>query len=85
MTQTYSLRKIPEKNIQINFEEENNDKIKILELMNIIDEWEKEVLFANNGFFSLKGKKDENKTKEFVKELDDFISSKIYQVSFLFG
>ena len=56
MTQTYSLRKIPEKNIQINFEEENNDKIKILELMNIIDEWEKEVLFADNGFFSLKGK-----------------------------
>ena len=83
MTQTYSLRKIPEKNIQINFEEENNDKIKILELMNIIDEWEKEVLFADNGFFSLKGKKVENKTKEFVKELDDFISSKIYQVSFV--
>ena len=83
MTQTYSLRKIPDKKIQTSIEEENNDKIKILELMNIIDEWEKEVLFADNGFFTLKGKKVENKTKEFVKELDDFISSKIYQVTFV--
>ncbi len=81
--QTYSLRKIPTVDVVIPNEEENNDKIKILELINVIDEWEKTVLFAQNGFFSIKGKQIENKTKEFLKELDDFISFQISQYHFV--
>ena len=81
--QTYSVRKIPTVDVVIQNEEENNDKIKILELINAIDEWEKTVLFAQNGFFFLKGKNVENKTKEFLKELDDFISFQISQYHFV--
>lgn len=81
--QTYSVRKIPTVDVVIPNQEENNDKIKILELINAIDEWEKTVLFAQNGFFFLKGKNVENKTKEFLKELDDFISFQISQYHFV--
>lgn len=80
--QTYSVRKIPTVSVVMPKDEDNNDKIKILELTNAIDEWEKSVLFSETGFFSLKGKNVENKTKEFIKELDDFISFQISQCHF---
>ena len=76
----YSVRKIPvTKQIETtNFEDEKYlDKIKILELSNVIDEWEKELLFSNNGFFSLKGKNVENKSTEFISELEKLVNSKI--------
>ncbi len=81
--QTYSVRKIPTVDVVMPKDEENNDKIKILELTNAIDEWEKSVLFSETGFFSLKGKNVEHKTKEFIKELDDFISFQISQCHFV--
>ncbi len=83
MTKNYALRKIPTTTAVTFSNKENNDKIKILELMNIIDEWEKEVLFSETGFYSLKGKNIENKTKEFIKELEEFISSQINKIIFL--
>lgn len=84
MTNSYSMRKIPvvHKNVQDSLIESDIDKIKILELSNFIDEWEKELLFSKKGFFSLKGKFVENKTKEFIEELDQLISTKMYEISF---
>ena len=75
MINNYAMRKIPfvEKEIQNSFEIFENDKIKILEISNMIDKWEKELLFSANGFFSLKGKDVENKTEEFLTELEKFI------------
>lgn len=78
------MRTIPvtSENKENNFTDSYIDKIKILELSNIIDEWEKELLFSDNGFYSIKGKEIENKTKEFVLELNNFISEKITQMKF---
>ena len=48
-----SIRKIPvtESEIQQEALSDNHiDKIKILELSNIIDKWEQELLFSENGF-----------------------------------
>ncbi len=82
---SYSLRKIPETHHESgDFSHEKEiDSVKILELSNIIDEWEYELLFSENGFFSLKGKEVENKTTEFCEELNKLINSKISQVKFL--
>ncbi len=81
---SYSMRKIPVtlKNKEDILIDNHIDKIKILELSNIIDEWEKELLFSEDGFYSIKGKEVENKTKEFVLELNNFISEKITQMKF---
>ena len=51
------------------------DKIKVLELNNCIDKWEAEVLFSENGFYSLKGKDVLGKSDEFLRELEQFINS----------
>lgn len=82
--ETYSMRKIPfvQKIEAENFETDTSDKIKILELSNSIDEWEKELLFSPNGFYSLKGKEVENKSEEFCKELEKFITSGISKTRF---
>ena len=83
--ESFSVRKIPTIPKEVNLSEiddEKLDKIKILELCNLIDEWEKEVLFSENGFFSIKGKEVKNKSKEFISELDRFISSKISSMNF---
>ena len=84
MTDVYSMRKIPimKKDSQAVLIESDIDKVKILELSNFIDEWEKELLFSETGFFSLKGRSVENKTKEFIEELDQLISTKIYEINF---
>lgn len=84
--ESFSIRKIPvtESEIQQEALSDNHiDKIKILELSNIIDKWEQELLFSENGFFSLKGKKVERKINEFVVELDGFIDSKIQEITFV--
>lgn len=82
MINNYAMRKIPfvEKEIQNSFEIFENDKIKILEISNMIDKWEKELLFSANGFFSLKGKDVENKTEEFLTELEKFILLNIEKI-----
>lgn len=85
MTQSFSMRKIPFVQKDELFSENSvvTNEIKLLELSNIIDAWEKEVLFSSKGFFSFKGKDVENKTKEFSQELEKFInvqSSKIIVV-----
>lgn len=83
--ESFSVRKIPTILKEVNLSEIDNeklDKIKILELCNLIDGWEKEVLFSKNGFFSIKGKDVKNKSKEFISELDRFISSKISSMNF---
>ena len=82
----FSIRKIPvtESEIQQEALSDNHiDKIKILELSNIIDKWEQELLFSENGFFSLKGKNVEGKINEFAAELDGFIDSKIQEIAFV--
>lgn len=84
--ESFSIRKIPvtESEIQQESLSDNHiDKIKILELSNIIDKWEQELLFSENGFFSLKGKNVEGKIDEFVAELDGFIDSKIQEIAFV--
>ena len=61
---SFSLRKI--ENPQNDFNEDFSlDKVKILNFSNSIDKWEQELLFSENGFYSLKGKDVENKVKEF--------------------
>ena len=84
MTETYSVRKIPviHKEKIEDFAADNIDEIKILEISNFIDEWEKELLFSENGFYSLIGKKVENKTKEFIDELEQLVSEKIFEETF---
>ena len=84
MIQEFSLRKIPfiqENSADIN-NPENTDNVKILELSNTIDEWEREILFSENGFYTLKGKNVENKTKEFISNLETLINSKITKIVF---
>lgn len=58
------------------------DKAKILELSNFIDNWEKEILFGDNGFYSLKGKNVQGKSQDFILELENLINSKIDEISF---
>lgn len=82
---SFSMRKIPfvQKDEQVeNFEKIDFDKIKILELCNIIDEWEKEILFSDDGFYSIKGKEVKGKLKKFETELDKFIAVKISEMKF---
>lgn len=82
---TYSLNKIQdykESDDDSFLDQKFLDKIKLLELSNIIDKWEKEILFAPNGFYSFKGKNIENKSKEFISELKSFIDSKIEEIHF---
>ena len=84
MIQEFSLRKIPfiqENSADIN-NPENTDNVKILELSNTIDEWEREILFSENGFYTLTGKNVENKTKEFISNLETLINSKITKIVF---
>lgn len=85
-TASFSLRKIPvakQNNLEIAKEDDRYlDKIKILELSNSIDEWEKELLFSEGGYFSLKGKEVENKSTEYINELEKFINSKIFGIKF---
>ena len=84
--ESFSIRKIPVTESEIQqevFSDNHIDKIKILELSNIIDKWEQELLFSENGFFSLKGKNVEGKINEFVAELDSFIDSKIQEIAFV--
>ncbi len=69
-------------NSKNNPDAQNIDKTKILELSNFIDTWEQEILFADNGFYSLKGKNVQGKSKEFISELEDLINSKIDEISF---
>lgn len=85
-TQSFSLKKIPvsDKNETV-FDTEDNkyaDKVKLLELSNLIDSWEKELLFDENGFFNLKGKDVRNKSKEYIQELEKFINSKMSSMTF---
>ena len=73
----------PDEDIKNDLKEEiQTDKFKILELSNFIDSWEQELLFGDNGFFSLKGKDVQNKSKEFVSELNGLINSKINEIKF---
>ena len=75
---SFSLRKIDVKTqVDLDF---SLDKVKILDFSNSIDNWEQELLFSENGFYSLKGKEVENKTKEFYKELKSFVSSKLSEL-----
>lgn len=80
---SYSVRKIPVSAAadRIN-SSENTDKIKILEFSSLIDSWEKEILFSEKGFYSLKGKEIENKSKEYLDELNNFINSNISKINF---
>ena len=81
----YSVRKIPLKSDENELKEnsQETDKIKIIELCNAIDIWEKEVLFSDNGFFSYGGKEVENKSKEFISELNRFVNSQIDKMNFV--
>ena len=85
LTSSFSMRKIPfvEKETQIvDVTDEYVDKIKILELSSSIDEWEREILFSENGFYSLKGRDIDKKLKEFINELEKFINNKISLMNF---
>ncbi len=79
---SFSLRKIDVKQTEVIDENItfDSDKVKILEFSNLIDKWEKELLFSENGFFSIKGKEIEGKTKEFYSELKKFINMKISEM-----
>ena len=79
---SFSLRKIDVKQTEVIDENMtfDSDKVKILEFSNLIDKWEKELLFSENGFFSIKGKEIEGKTKEFYSELKKFINMKISEM-----
>ncbi len=82
---SYSMRKIPVTAVsgKINsYEDKNTDKIKILEFSNLIDSWEKEILFSEKGFYSLKGKETENKSEEYLTELNNFINSNMAKINF---
>lgn len=84
--ESFSIRKIPVTESEIQqktLSDKHIDKIKILELSNIIDKWEQELLFSENGFFSLNGKNVEGKINEFLAELDSFIDSKIQEIAFV--
>lgn len=80
-----ALRKIPasiNQNIPEIPTDKGIDKIKLIELSTAIDKWEKEILFAENGFYSLKGKEPQEKIKDYLFELKSFIESKINSMSF---
>lgn len=83
---TFSLREIPTSKKDENTLDADDakylDKIKILELSTFIDEWEQEILFSDNGFFSLKGKDIKDKTKEYLRELEKFVDKKISDMAF---
>ena len=82
----FSLRKIPSKIGEMEPEKLTDgdiDKIKILELSTAIDKWEQEVLFADKGFYSLKGKEVQNKEKEYLTELKNFINREANKMSFI--
>ena len=67
--ETFSMRKIPFVDKATQIIESNDayiDRIKILELSSSIDEWEKEILFSEKGFYSLKGRDIDKKLKEFI-------------------
>ena len=84
--ESFSIRKIPVTESEIQqktLSDKHIDKIKILELSNIIDKWEQELLFSENGFFSLNGKNVEGKINEYLAELDSFIDSKIQEIAFV--
>lgn len=78
---SFSLKKIPvSKNpeeVTDNEDKKYADRIQLLELSNLIDNWEQELLFSENGFFNLKGSEVRNKSKEFISELERFINSKM--------
>ncbi len=61
-----------------------SDYIKILELSNFIDNWEQTVLFSQNGFYTLKGKNVQGKTKELLevleKDTDKILSEEDFEV-----
>lgn len=80
-TEEFALRKIPvTQKFQDDLENSENefflDKTKIIEFANSIDEWERSILFAENGFYSLKGKDAKEKLKEYVSELENFANLK---------
>lgn len=80
-TEEFALRKIPvTQKFQDDLENSENefflDKTKIIEFSNSIDEWERNILFAENGFYSLKGKDTKNKIKEYISELENFVNVK---------
>ena len=80
-----ALRKIPaslNENTPEIITDKGIEKIKIIELSCAIDKWEKTVLFAENGFFSLKGREAEEKKKQYLEELNRFISSEIFKMKF---
>lgn len=86
VSHSFSLRKIPasaeKQNSDLNINSDI-DKVKILEFSNFIDEWEQELLFSEEGFFSIKGKDIENKSREFLSELEKIINKKISEIKFI--
>ena len=64
---SFSLRKIDVSSEDVLDNDFSLDKVKILDFSNSIDKWEQELLFSQKGFYSLKGKAVENKTKEYDK------------------
>lgn len=86
VSHSFSLRKIPTSSEKLNSDIDINsdiDKVKILEFSNFIDEWERELLFSDEGFFSIKGKDIENKSREFLAELEKIINKKISEIKFV--
>ncbi len=80
---SFSMRQIPVYDKKEEEIDDNNlDKIKILNLSNSIDKWEQEILFSDKGFYTIKGIDVKEKLPEFQKELEDFISLKISEISF---
>lgn len=83
--ESFSMRTIPfvEKDTQVvDVSDLYIDKIKILELSSNIDKWEREILFSENGFYSLKGRDINKKLKEFIDELERFINQQISSLNF---
>lgn len=81
----FSLRKIPSSKSEAAAEtitDKDIDKIKILEISYYADKWEQEILFSNNGFYSLKGIEASEKLQEYLEELNKFITSEINSVKF---
>ncbi len=85
LNSNFALRKIPvftNKSATYDLNDDKIDKIKILELSAEIDKWEQEILFASNGFYSLKGTEPSEKEKDYISELKRFIEAKISDTSF---
>ncbi len=82
---SYSLNKLPQNHNADNddsLDKQYSDKVKLLEFSNLIDKWEQELLFSENGLFSIKGKEAEIKSKNFIDELKNFADSKIAEMNF---